>query len=499
MELRQYQFEAIEEIENHLAFSYDETCLLAPTSWGKSVAILEIVRRHSDKHITILVNISKLITQLRDLLESNGISCNVIKAGMDKHKESNVTIAMQQTLAQRLDLVHQTDYLLIDERHISFGTKTMNEIIDRLEPKNVIGFSATPVDSKGASLPVKLIETADIKSLTKMGYLTPIRTFVGKFSEEIDYSEVTVSAGDYSEVQLGGILNTDKYNQQVVDSWLNLNNELRTIVFASGVEHAEGLTAMFKANGVDAMCIHSKNKKSDNDKVMEMHKAGIFPVLVSINMIAVGYDDPEIEVGICCRPTKTWRLYAQMVGRVMRLHPEPTMPEALWFDFAQNTREHGLYDEPYDFGIEPNDKQKLKDYKDSKRIKDMMVFANEPIKDVESRANVEMFVKEVKNSASTIEQFIALFESSTDIRDIVHYAIKIDSEANLSHYRDGFDNWILEPWLKAFENYPNNEPMWTKAAKTRAKNIIKQKKKLASLRYFIDWLIENQSNESWVR
>jgi superfamily II DNA or RNA helicase len=497
MELRKYQSEAIDKIENFLVFdSGREACLLAPTSWGKSVAILELVRQHQDKHITILVNISKLITQLRDLLKSNGISVNVIKAGMDEHAEATVTIAMQQTLSSRADLTPQTDYLLIDERHISFGTKTMDEIIDRLSPEKIIGFSATPVDSKGARLPVKLIETADIKYLTGKGFLTPVRTFIGKFSEQVDLSQVAVNAGDYSEVQLGKVLDTDEYNQQVVDSWKGIAEGLRTIVFASGVDHAESLTAMFKANGYDAMSVHSKKTKKDNERIMEMHKDGVFDILVSINMVAVGYDDPKIECGICCRPTMTWRLYAQMVGRVMRLHPSPTRSSALWLDFAQNTKEHGLYDEPYNFGIEPTDKDSLKKFKEERRITNTKLFADEEVKWVENRTKVEMFVEEVKNNASTIEQYIALFESSENISDILFYAMKIDSEANLTYFRDGSQDWILEPWFKAFREQPSMEPLWTKAFKTMAKNKIKDKKKLYGLHHSIKWLKENQT-QGW--
>jgi len=497
MKLRPYQAEAIEKLEDHLAFDSEEAILLAPTSWGKSVAILELVRKHPDKHITIMVNISKLITQLRDMFKANGISCNVIKAGLDEHKESHVTIAMQQTLASRLDLIPPTDYLLIDERHHMFSADTTVEIINRLEPEMVIGFSATPVDGNGAKLPAKIIKTVETKELTRMGFLTPVRTFVAKFSEDIDFSEVDVNAGDYSEVQLGNIVNTPEYNQQVVDNWKYIAENKKTIVFASGVDHANDLAETFKANGYDAMAVHSKQSKKDNERIMQMHRDNVFPVLVSINMIAIGYDDPSIECGIGCRPTKTWRLYIQMVGRIMRLFKGKT--SAVWLDFAQNTREHGLYDDHYDFEIEPTNKVRLKEYKDSKRIKDMSIFAAKPMQMVESRRHVELIVEEIKNSASTIEQFIALFESSDDIREIIRYAVKIDSMANYSNLRDGTDKWIIEPWLEAFEKYPDRVSQWTRAFKTMAKNKIKQKKKLAGLRYSIDWLIENMNQDGWVR
>ena len=44
-------------------------------------------------------------------------------------------------------------------------------------------------------------------------------------------------------------------------------------------------------------------------------------VLVSVDALSVGFDEPSAEVAILARPTKSVPYYLQQVGRVLRLHP----------------------------------------------------------------------------------------------------------------------------------------------------------------------------------
>lgn len=226
MKLRKYQKQAIEEVEGHFAFSDHQCCIVAPTGAGKSVIIAQLVQDFMNQGLSVcvMVNITKLIYQLSDTFDEFGIAHNIHKANCNKQPKKlsmKCSIIMQQTLASRKDLVPECDVLIVDERHLSFGSNTMKEIERRLKPRMIIGLSATPVDGNGAKLDgVDIIQTVDIKQLTEEGYLTPIKTYVAGFSEKLDFSDVDIGVGgDFSEPQLATIINTEAYNEEVVRQW----------------------------------------------------------------------------------------------------------------------------------------------------------------------------------------------------------------------------------------------------------------------------------------
>jgi hypothetical protein len=62
--------------------------------------------------------------------------------------------------------------------------------------------------------------------------------------------------------------------------------------------------------------------------------------------------------------------------------------------------------------------------------------------------------------------------------------------------------WISDKWESKLNQYPEHRSRFTKAFKTRAKAIVQSgkttnPKKIASLFYFIDFLIENANNDSY--
>jgi len=499
MELRNYQIEAIELIEGHMMFDTVPCCLAAPTSFGKTITSAHLIKDlvAEGKHVVFLVNLTSLIDQTTKTLDALDIKYNVLAAsykGAQGGPAAKVTIAMQQTMSSRLDEMSKKgtlpacDILIVDEMHISHDTQTMNDVKNALRPSNIIGLSATPIDGSGLKLKnVEVIETQNTHELTQAGYLTKADTHILKYAEHLDFSDIG-SGADYTDPEVDAKLNNDSYNQAVFDGWKEYRQgaKLKTIVFVSSIEHAKSMRDLFNDNGIVASEYHSKMTQAVRQVNMDAFKDGLIEVMISVSSLIAGFDMPDIECGIMCRPTKRARTYLQAVGRILRLHP--SKESAIWIDAAQITSEHGLYDNPYNFKID--DKYELKKYKQSRRYGYMKSFIKEPttscLKKV-TKSRLEAHKAKIEGDSS-LEGLIERYDACMDIGSLLVLGFRIAKLLGQPSTNKTlvFVEETCIPYVR--------EGGSLKAIKTRMRNIIKDGKKLAALHYFPEWLKEQNWN-----
>lgn len=95
----------------------------------------------------------------------------------------------------------------------------------------------------------------------------------------------------------------------------------KTIYFAGSVREAMGVLREFEKLGVTATVVHSKwTSKSEkiNQLAIERFRKGEARVLVNVQMLAMGFDVPDVETIIVARPVESDILFTQMVGRGAR-------------------------------------------------------------------------------------------------------------------------------------------------------------------------------------
>lgn len=499
-ELRPYQKKAMSQITTAINNGTKKICLTAPTAFGKSIIIANLVKEQIDNydHIIVMTNISALVYQLDELLSQEKIEHNIVKATDTVDVGSRVHLIMQQTAHARewgADMIGRT-LLIIDEYHISYGSTTMNALIGRVEPSTIVGLSATPMTAQGIQLDddIVLVESTTVKELTEQKFLAPVRTFVGSFSQKMNYDDVAMSGSDYSEVQLSKIINTKEYNSEVVNCWKQVADNKKTIVFCSGIEHAEAMAQEFRDNGVQAKTIHSK--KSGCDVILEEFRANKFPVLVSVSMLTVGFDVPDIECGICCRPTKVYRLAVQMIGRICRI--AEGKESAMWLDFAQITENHGLYDDELVIAIDKKSRAKVEEKRAISNFNQLL--GDEDVVELEpNRVRLESEITEIlrEKRKGTVEDLYSILMSSNNLNEIISLASQLDKLINKTDIKLSTEEWVISKWEDKFNEYPSHKKMWTKALKTKIKNTITKRQKFGSIGYFIDFLVSSVSEPQW--
>jgi hypothetical protein len=80
--------------------------------------------------------------------------------------------------------------------------------------------------------------------------------------------------------------------------------------------------------------------RTDRRTTLARFSSGEVEIVTNCAVLTEGFDEPRIDCIIMARPTQSRLLYAQMVGRGTRLHPEKS--DLLVIDVADNTRKHTL-------------------------------------------------------------------------------------------------------------------------------------------------------------
>ena len=90
----------------------------------------------------------------------------------------------------------------------------------------------------------------------------------------------------------------------------------QVLIFAASVSHAEAISERIPGSAV----ITGKTK--NRGEIIKRFTERKIPCLINCMVFTEGTDIPLVETVIIARPTQSESLYAQMVGRGLRLHPE---------------------------------------------------------------------------------------------------------------------------------------------------------------------------------
>lgn len=109
------------------------------------------------------------------------------------------------------------------------------------------------------------------------------------------------------------------------------------IVFAADIEHATTLLNAYKARGVPAELVTGEDLDAARMGAMKRFERRETLVLINVDLFGEGTDVPGVEVVQMCRPTASFPLFAQQIGRMLRLDIDPLLMQ-MWDTFDVATR-----------------------------------------------------------------------------------------------------------------------------------------------------------------
>jgi superfamily II DNA or RNA helicase len=355
--LRDYQQKAIDEILNSFN-KHDSIMLQMPTGTGKTTVFAELIRIwikeiNSGQRVLVLVHRKELVDQALARIKQFGILAARIQSGFAIALEKQVQVGMVQSLKNKSRLPKNLSLIIIDEAHHT-PAKSYRDILKNYTDKNVkiLGVTATPCRTNGEGfkdLYQKLITSDSISTFIEKEHLAKIRHLAFAIP---DLSKIKINkmTKDYDEKGLELIVRDDKVIADLIESYIKHAENKKAIVFAVNKAHSKDIVKRFSEKNVPAAYIDADTKKEDRDKIVEEFKAGIYKVLCNVNIFTEGFDCPDIEVVMLARPTKSFSLYLQQVGRVMR--PFPGKEHGLILDNASLWSEHGLVTKDMNWTLE---------------------------------------------------------------------------------------------------------------------------------------------------
>lgn len=266
--------------------------------------------------------------------------------------------AMVQTVHNRLAQIEPTAYdvIYVDEAHHG-AAATWRDVIEHFMPREIVGLTATPERSDGVNIAdlfggeytteLRLWEAVDDQLLAPFEY-------VG-VDDGTDLRNLAWHSGDYAVGALADLYTGDhervKRILEALERWIDAPVNMRALGFCVTVEHARFMTEQFTKYGFAAEYLHGDHDYVHRDAVLAKLKAGELQVVFSVEVLGEGVDVPDVDTLLLLRPTQSPVLFAQQLGRGLRL--ASGKDRCLVLDFIGQHRAEYRYEERYKTLVNP--------------------------------------------------------------------------------------------------------------------------------------------------
>lgn len=344
MQLRPYQEEARDKVQQEWKEGRKRTLLVLPTGCGKTIVFSKIIedRVKMGERVLVLAHRSELLEQASDKLKTaTGLGTALEKAeNTSIGTWFRVVVGSVQTMQREKRLSKfpddHFDTIVIDEAHhaISDGYQ---RVLEHFKNANVLGVTATPdrgdMRNLGSYFDSLAYEYPLVDAI-KSGYLSRITAIT--IPLELDLSTVSQQAGDFKASEIGTAL--DPYLEQIADEMVKQCKDRKTVVFLPLVKTSQKFRDILNEKGFRAAEVNGKSK--ERAEILEDFDKDKYNVLCNSMLLTEGWDCPTVDCVVVLRPTKVRALYSQMVGRGTRL--APGKENLLLLDFLWHTERHEL-------------------------------------------------------------------------------------------------------------------------------------------------------------
>lgn len=358
-ELRDYQHDIIERLRDGIRHGHTRQVVGLATGGGKTAIAAALAANVAAKgrklpdslhnnvmKLWFLVERTPLIAQTVESFRAHGLRPGVLWADRSQRlPDEDCVVASTQTLASRyrrdkrwpLDM----GLIVIDECHMFF--ELHRRLLTECSNVPAIGLSATPLREGLADYFTNLVRGPSVREMIEQGYLVPFRCF-GPSTPDLE--RVTVRRGEFASGELSETMRTRALLGDVVSTWRRLGEDRQTICFAVDVAHSRLLAEEFQSEGVTAAHLDYRTSHDDRAELFDAFRARHIRVLISVGVLSLGFDVPDVGCVIQARPTMSESLHIQQCGRGARIADGKI--DVIVLDHAGNCARHGL---PQDFTL----------------------------------------------------------------------------------------------------------------------------------------------------
>lgn len=342
MSLRPYQIQALDEIRAMFRKGVKKVLLHMPTGGGKTTVYCTMIAEAAKKgsHALVVVRGRMLVQQASARLDREKVPHGVMQASHWRNlPHEKVQVCSIDTLARR-KCVPKADIIIIDEAQDT-GSESYHWLMSQYPDAYVVGVSATPHVKKGLRhIADEVVYPITVKELTDQGFLVPARYFIPSTP---DFSAVSVRNGEYDARELAAELDKAAIYGDVIESYRTLGENRPALAFAINIKHSLHIVDAFNQAGIPAAHLEADTPQSERERILKQLEVGELKVVSNVGVLTVGVDLPFVSCLILARPTLSYNLSMQIIGRGTR--PAPGKNDFIVLDHAGNVLEHGPHDE----------------------------------------------------------------------------------------------------------------------------------------------------------
>ena len=271
-----------------------------------------------------------------------------------------ITISTYQSVINHLELIRNSDMIILDEIHLLSETakefKKIFDIINEDPTKAVLGLTAT-------------INENDTRYNTIIKLLPPVKKYMIKdavtdgrlarpqvVSVPVSFTEtekkiyvetsrkisfLSRKLGVFDPKKISAFLFKGGYNAKLAKMWFenvrkrkellsSAQNKLLLavrivqkhsfepiMIFSETIESIKKLEEVLESNGIPSRSIHNKISSNERKKILDAWGKEYYPLL-SVHTLEIGYDIPEVRIAIIISNSSNFNQVAQRIGRVIR-------------------------------------------------------------------------------------------------------------------------------------------------------------------------------------
>jgi len=328
--LRPYQEKAVDAglsyIENN---SHRPSLIVAPVGCGKSLIIANITNQVNEP-VIILQPSTELLRQNYLKYTSYGNEASIFSASMGKKEIGHVTYATPKSIISQAEFIRtelKAKIVIIDEAH--YHTKkesVINDFITHIGADKVIGLTATPVETRtwGGESYLAMINRSKanlFKDIIHVTQISEVKNYWTKMvyqQKYVDKSKLVLNTAgtDYTNESLREFYTFNRLKEKVTKEIEKMQGEGRRaiIVFVPSIQEAIELSNLTPGSAA----IHSNMTPKERKDVLEGFLSRKLGVIFNVNILGMGFDDPELDGIITARPTNSFTVHYQQLGRGVR-------------------------------------------------------------------------------------------------------------------------------------------------------------------------------------
>lgn len=243
------------------------------------------------------------------------------------------------------------DGIVVHNCHLSSKHNSdIGKLLKEIGAKKVVGFTASPLVLK----PVKwegsvltmlnrssknifndIISVTQIKELISKDYWSPLIYDI----RQTDTSKLMLNTtgNDYTQASVSNHYRLNNLHTKISETVKELFAEGREsiLIFVDSIHNAELLQTQIEGSEV----MHSKLPTKEELRIEKGFKSSHIKVVIVIGKWVVGFDKPNLSAAIMARPTNSWNIYYQQIGRLIRIHDGKK--DAKLVDFSGNVERFG--------------------------------------------------------------------------------------------------------------------------------------------------------------